>query len=167
MSADGSVKHVWGDGEHLFRLRIGELRELEAKRDAGSFEICKRLGDGTWRVDDIVETLRLGLIGGGVAPVLALGLVSKYVRPASFLSNTVIARDVLTHALFGDPEDIVGKVLADLAPDPDAPSLAGSSAPAPQWDGPSTTSTAVHSGNSRRPLMDGSGATAPNPSGQE
>ena len=50
-----------------FRLRIGELRELEDKRNAGSFELYRRLGDGTCRFDDIRETLRLGLIGGGVA----------------------------------------------------------------------------------------------------
>src|SRR5262245_21292872 len=162
MSADGSVTHQWGDGERTFRLRIGELRELEAKRESGSFEIYQRLAGGTWRVDDITETLRLGLIGGGVAPMLALGLVAKYVQPTSFLVNVVIARTVLMHALFGDPEDAVGKAVADLtAPSPDEQNSAPSSAPVPPWDGRSTTSTGVHSGNSRPPSMDGFAVTAP------
>lgn len=164
MSSDGSVSRAWGDGEHKFRLRIGELRELEAKREAGAFEIYSRLANGTWRIDDIVEVLRLGLIGGGTAPVLALGLTAKYVTPGSFLDNVVTARLVLMHGLFGDPEDMVGKMLAGTAmpdPNPAEPSSQSTSAPAPQWDGLSTMSTDVPSGNSRPPLMDGAAATAP------
>ena len=163
MSSDGSVTRAWGDGDHRFRLRIGELRELEAKREAGAFEIYSRLANGSWRVDDIIEVLRLGLIGGGTAPVLALGLTSKYVTPTAFLANVVTAREVLMHALFGDPEDMVGKVLAGITPEPSpaAQNSQSTSAPAPQWDGLSTMSTDVPSGNSRLPLTDGADATAP------
>lgn len=163
MSSDGSIRQSWGDGEHTFRLRIGELRELEDKRNAGAFEIYQRLASGAWRVDDITETLRLGLIGGGMATHLALGYVAKYVRPTTFLENVVVARMVLMAALFGDPADIVGKAAAP-SPEPssqDEPSFRPTSAPAPQWDGRSTTSTEQAFGNSPRPLTDGNGAMAP------
>ena len=163
MSADGSITRAWGDGEHRFRLRIGELRELEAKREAGAFEIYSRLANGSWRVDDIVEVLRLGLIGGGIAPVMALGLTAKYVQPGAFLDNVVTARVVLMNALFGDPQDMVGKVTAETAPGTleDAPDSRPSSELAPQWDGLSATSTNARSGNSPPPLTDGAAATVP------
>jgi hypothetical protein len=163
MSSDGSITRAWGDGEHRFRLRIGELRELEAKREAGAFEIYSRLASGSWRVDDIVEVLRLGLIGGGVAPVMALGLTAKYVTPTAFLENVVAAREVLLCALFGDPADMVGKVLTAAGTETPAekPGSPSTSAPAPPWDGRFATSTSVLSGNSLPPLTDGADAMAP------
>lgn len=165
MSGDGSLTQTWGDGEHTFRLRIGELRALEDKRNAGSFEIYRRLADGTWRVDDIVETLRLGLIGGGTPAVLALGLVAKYVGPTTYLENLIVARAVIMAALFGDPEDLVGKIAAGIlgstadSTSEDAPDSRLSSAPAPQSDGPSTTSTDARFGNLRPRSTAGNDAT--------
>lgn len=81
MSSDGSVSLAWADGDYRFRLPIGQLRELQDKCGAGPQEIYSRLMDGTWRVDDLRETIRLGLIGGGVDPVRALALVRNYVDP--------------------------------------------------------------------------------------
>ena len=114
MSGDGSVAFEWGDSEQRFRLGIGELRELQDKCDAGPFVIYQRLASGTWRVDDVRETLRLGLIGGGMDHNRALGKVGKYVAPTHFLTNVVAARRILLAALFGDPDDIVGKIEAGV-----------------------------------------------------
>jgi len=168
MSTDGSHTVLWGDGEHIFRLRLGELRELEAKRESGSLEIWMRLGRGTWRVDDVTETLRLGLIGGGVPTHLALGLVAKYVKPTTFLANVTTARDVLGAALFGDPEDLVGKSEAETATPEPTPSTNGagsdsrpSSETAPQWDGHRARSMSAASGNSLPPSKDGNGPMVP------
>jgi hypothetical protein len=170
MSGDGSLTLWWGDGEHVFRLRIGELRELQEKRDAGAFQICMRLNDGTWRIDDIIETLRLGLIGGGAAAPLALGLVAKYAGPTTFAENAIYARNVLAAALFGVPDDPVGKATAETAPTMAIPPSTGtpansgsrlSSEMAPQWDGHRGRSTPVPSGNSPPPLTDGAGRTVP------
>jgi hypothetical protein len=169
MSGDGSVTLRWGDGEHVFRLRIGELRELEAKRDAGAFQVCMRLNDGTWRVDDIIETLRLGLIGGGAAAPFALGLVAKYAGPTTYAENAIYARNVLAAALFGVPDDPVGKAPAEAAPTMATPSTGTpeksgsrlSSETAPQWDGHRERSTPALFGNSPPPLTDGAGRTVP------
>jgi hypothetical protein len=152
---------MWGDGEHRFRLRIGELRELEAKRDSSHGEIWIRLASMKGRVDDIYEVLRLGLIGGGMGPVMALGLTAKYVVPTMFTQNTITARMVLQHALYGDMDDIVGKILAGITPEssPAEPNGQDTSAPAPLWDGQFATSTNVPSGNSARPSTDGADVT--------
>jgi len=167
MSGDGSVTKTWGDGEHVFRLRIGEIRELEDKRDAGCFEIYRRLANGSCRFDDIRETLRLGLIGGGMQAPLALGLVAKYAGPTTFMENLLVAQAVITAALFGDPGDLVGKIAAgmlestaDLTSE-DAPNSRPSSVPEPQSVGLSTTSTDAVFGSSPLRSTDGSDATVP------
>ena len=172
MSGNGSWTQPWGDGDHTFRLRIGELRELEEKRNAGSFELCRRLSDGTWRVDDIRETLRLGLIGGGMSAPVALGLVAKYCGPTTLFENSVVARNVIMAAVFGDPDDVVGKIAAGIlgptadSTSEDEPNSRPSSAPAPQSVGLSTTSIEPLFGNSPQRSTAGSDATAPTINGR-
>lgn len=109
MSSDGSTFFAWGDGEYRFRLAIGQLRELQDKCGTGPFALFSRLMDGSWRVDDIRETIRLGLIGGGMKPTEALVLVKRYVDDRPKMENVTPARVILAAALFGDPEDEVGK----------------------------------------------------------
>lgn len=108
MSADASITMAWGDGEHRFRLAIGQLRELQDKCGAGPAEILRRVADGTWRVDDLREVLRLGLIGGGKAPLEALALVQRYVDERPLLESVMPARAVLLAALVG-PSTARGK----------------------------------------------------------
>jgi len=161
MSADGSTTRQWGEAERTFRLRIGELRKLEASRNSGSLQILDRLADGSWRVDDITETLRLALIGGGVPEQLAFGLVAKYVSPTNYLGNVIAARQVLSNALFGDPDDAVGKALAEAVAAPTGePDSRPTSEPVPQWDGRSPTSMNAHYGSSPPLSTDGSNVTA-------
>jgi hypothetical protein len=56
---------VWVGGEHRFRLGLGELRALQKNCDAGPEQVFNRIRLGNWRVDDLIEVLRLGLIGSG------------------------------------------------------------------------------------------------------
>ncbi len=109
MSSDGSITLTWADGEHVFRLAIGQLRQLQDKCDAGPQEIYARLMDGTWRVDDIRETLRLGLIGGGADPMKALSLITHYVDERPWIEGRKIAQSVILAALVGVSDDPVGK----------------------------------------------------------
>jgi tail tube GTA-gp10-like protein len=170
MSGDGSISLPFADGTHVFRLRIGELRELEAKRDSGMIEVYNRLTSLRFRVDDITEVLRLGLIGGGMASPLALGLVAKYVGPTTFLPNCLIARAVLGAAIMGDEADPVGKELAETlagmpstrsTSEPGVTDSRQSSETPPPWDGRQGTSTDAAYGNSPPPLTDGDGRTVP------
>lgn len=105
MSTDGGTTLLWADGEHRFRLRIKELRELQDKCDAGPAEIMMRLASHRWRVDDILQTIRLGLIGGGMTPTEALVLVSRYVEQRPLAENVVIAAEIIAAAVSGDPKE--------------------------------------------------------------
>lgn len=102
MSRSAKIDLDWADGRHTFRLAIGELEELQEKTNCGPLVLLNRLFDGTWRTADVRETLRLGLIGGGMAPIPALDLVRRYVddRPA-WLDNALLARAVVGAAISG------------------------------------------------------------------
>lgn len=105
MSHDASVSFDWADGHYRFRLPIEQLLELQVKCDAGPPEIHARLASARWRVEDLRETIRLGLIGGGLTPVKALELTRAYVdqRPLHESVNPAFA--ILTAALVGVPGD--------------------------------------------------------------
>ena len=109
MSRGGEVTLQCWDGEHTFRLRIGELRTLQEKCDAGPAFILGRLRDATWRIDDIRETLRLGLIGAGIEQQKALTLTVEHVDGVPLTNNIVNAHAVLMAAIFGIEEERLGK----------------------------------------------------------
>lgn len=109
MSADGGVTMVWADGEHRFRLAIGQLRELQEKTGVGPQRLYERIFTGDWHVDDLRETIRLGLIGGGAKPTDAVKLVERYVDGRPLNESRVPAQVILVAALSGVPDDVVGK----------------------------------------------------------
>lgn len=102
---------IWGDGEQKFALPIGQLRELQDKCSAGPAKVLGRLGTTEWFIDDIRETIRLGLIGGGKTPAEAHMLVSRYIddRPGGLMESRLVAQVALMKALVGDPGDPVGE----------------------------------------------------------
>lgn len=99
----------WSDGTYGFALPLAQIEELQTLCDAGPLTIASRLETGLWKVGDIYHTLRLGLIGGGMEPVLALRLCRLYVLDRPWLENVVPARAVLQAALLGKPGEPVGK----------------------------------------------------------
>jgi hypothetical protein len=109
MSADGSITLVWGDGEHRFRTGIKEWREIQEKCGAGLIEIMDRLAHRRWKVDDVREPIRVGLIGGGMQPAQAFAVTKLYVdgRPLGESVNTAFA--VLAAAIIGVPDEQAGK----------------------------------------------------------
>lgn len=164
MSGDGSITLQWGDGEYRFRLAIGELRELESLRNAPAVEILQRLMRGGPWTDDIIHTIRLALIGGGMDPTKALAKVARYCYPPNVLPNTPAALSVLTAALFPPADDDLKKNQAATPNHSDG--QPSSETPRP-LDGQSTNSTAPAFGNSRPPLTAGTDATAAmKPNGQ-
>jgi len=109
MGRDASVTLAWADGNYTFRLAWGELIELQEQCDAGPYVVLGRLSQGAWKMQDISETLRLGLIGGGVEPAKALTLVETYVKPRPPMENLQFARGVLSLALLGPPPEKNGE----------------------------------------------------------
>lgn len=126
-----AITLFFGDGEHLFRLRLGEIEELQAKCNAGPQQIALRLASGEWRLEDITQTIRLGLIGGGMAPQAAHDLVRRYGPPERRALDCVLtARAVLMAMLVGVAGDEPGKSQGlDSAPIADPATLASGDSP--------------------------------------
>lgn len=122
MSRSGQVSFEWADGEHTFALKIGQLIELQEKCDAGPPLILARLSGSAWRVSDVRETIRLGLIGGGMSPTDALKLTVRYVDERPLAESAMPANVILAAALYGAPEGDEdappGKPTADTDPNP-------------------------------------------------
>src|SRR5690606_1517165 len=101
MSRHAAVELDWADGTYTFRLGLGEIEELERKRDLGIFQIAIRLSpeSRTCRLSDISEVLRLGLVGGGMKPVEAMALVRRYIDERPIDENRDVAYAVVLAAL--------------------------------------------------------------------
>ena len=123
---------VFGDGEYPFRLAIAQLLELQELTKAGPLELYDRLRGRDWRVQDIREPIRLGLIGAGMAPADAVRLVQRYVEQRPLLDSVPIAAIIVMRAL-AMPEDLpAGK--AEAATETDASPPPPSIEPAPFSD---------------------------------
>lgn len=107
---DGRIEFDWADGTYSFRLAWGQLAELQEKCDAGPYVVLQRLHSGAWRIEDITNIIRLGLIGGGSQPAAALKLVRAYVEDRPPMENLIPAQVILSASLMGAPEEKVGEV---------------------------------------------------------
>lgn len=133
--ADGAGEHE--DGKYRFRLPITQLEELQEKCDAGPPTIFQRLCSASWMVRDVRETIRLGLIGGGMSPAKALGLVQRYVDDRPLGENAPTAQAILLAAIIGVEDEPVGKTEAAESPEAMAESPSPPSTDsAPQSDSP-------------------------------
>lgn len=103
----------WADGTYTFALPLAQLEELQRLCDAGPMVIAERLRHGVWKVEDVHATLRLGLIGGGMAPVEAMRMVKTWVHDRPWGESALPALAVISAALFGKPDEPVGKSPAD------------------------------------------------------
>lgn len=103
---NAAVHLDFGGGKPRFRLAMGELEELQELTGVGPYRCLQRLLAGEWHVQDVRDTLRLGLIGGGLTPNEAGNLTRRYVeeRP-DWLINVQLAIAVLGAALAGAPEE--------------------------------------------------------------
>jgi hypothetical protein len=109
MSTDGSIELLWAGDNRKFKLAIENLIALQEKRNSGPMEIANRLRFGTWKIEDITETIRIGLIGAGVDWKAAEKLVTENVKPGQITYHTMTAFAIIMAALQGDPDTPVGK----------------------------------------------------------
>lgn len=127
------ISLAFGDGEYLFKLGLAQIAELQTKCGAGIGKIYARVlagryesgladdplrqtiglpGQGEWFAGDLLETIRLALVGGGegmvsgeavkVSPTRAVQLVEAYVFPARPLDEAwTLAAAILTSLIVG------------------------------------------------------------------
>jgi len=68
----------FGDGEYLFKLTLKTIAELQEKCGAGLGTIYKRVLFGDYYAADLVEVVRLGLVGGGQTGPVARKIIERY-----------------------------------------------------------------------------------------
>lgn len=73
------VTLAFADADYLFRLPLKRIAELEEKCGAPIGTIWQRVClTGDYHATDLIETVRLGLIGGGLDPQEARKLIERY-----------------------------------------------------------------------------------------
>lgn len=104
----------WSGGEHAFRLRIGEAEALDDLTPAGIADLRWRCSQGIQRgslahapvkVREIVEAVRLGLIGGGMDAQEARKIAVRGMEEAEFAELVMISFAILTDFHSGKAHD--------------------------------------------------------------
>lgn len=124
------VRISWPGGEHLFALPLGRLRALQTSCNAGPEELFNRLRSGAWRIDDLIEILRHGLIGGGMDDAEAGPMVVRLMEVHAPVEFKMAAYMVLSHGILGPEDDSAGKPKG-RPPAPESGDSAGSTETAP------------------------------------
>jgi len=123
------VSISWAGGEHDFLLTIGLLRALQDRCDAGPEWVLNRLRTGQWRVDDVIQPIRLGLEGGGMSKDEARRLTTQHVEERPLSLSVLTAALVLSASLYDRGDDQVGEAQAgEGATPPPSPEASGASA---------------------------------------
>lgn len=112
MGRHAEVTQPWADGDYPFRLGLKELVEHDEACNAGPAYVARALIDGTWRIKHVRETIRLGLIGGGMAPSKALVLTKRYVDERPLRESIPLAIAILMAVLTGPEDDAIPKAPA-------------------------------------------------------
>lgn len=105
------MKHVafFGDGEKTFALPSDQILELERMTGHGIGAIYVRTMTNQFAFTEIMEVIRLGLIGGGTSPKEAADLVDAYGRVTPVIERLQLAADIL-EALWSGTPDLAAKI---------------------------------------------------------
>lgn len=137
MSRDGSITLLWPDEERTFRLRIGELRELQEKcGNRGPMTIAQALTMGTWLVDDIIQPIRLGLIGAGMSQADAAKLVNTHLADGRLKEGIIIAQAIIYRAITGPPDEKLEPPKGKAGETPGKPAATNTGSRSPPSTGP-------------------------------
>lgn len=114
MSRSATLENVpLGEGRFDLCLRIGELRTLTKKRGVSPPRMLRRFTEADWEPDDLIEVIRLALIGGGMSPNEALGIVERNITEGYLMDYLPTAMSAIYASLSGVENDPVGEDLAD------------------------------------------------------
>lgn len=101
----------FGDGEHAFRLTPTMIEELERNTGFGIGTIVRHVVSGQFHRAEIAETIRTGLIGGGMLPDDAKHLADTYVTAQPLVASQILAAGILGALWSGaEPEDDIAPI---------------------------------------------------------
>jgi len=101
MTTEMTHRAFFGDGERDFRITPELIVELERKTGAGIGALCRRLFAREFKQADMIETIRLALIGGGTSPKDADALVAAYAVNRPLAEIYPLAVSILETLWFG------------------------------------------------------------------
>lgn len=105
MARSITLRRAFGGRDCSFKLRWGEIEQLEQACGAGIGAIWQRVATLQFRAADIRETVRLGLQGAGLAEPMATAAVKLVFEEGPLLPHVQLAADILGAALEGaEPE---------------------------------------------------------------
>lgn len=96
-----SFRAFFGDQDRTFRLTPDMIVELERKTGRGIGGMCRDLFAGDFRHAEVLETIRLALIGGGETPQVAASLVATYAAPRPVMEPYALAVSILETTMLG------------------------------------------------------------------
>lgn len=111
---DLSHRAFFGDRERVFAIPPEQIVELERKLSSGIGAIYQRLLDRQYRHADLLEIIRLSLIGGGEEVRSAAALVDAYAKPRPIGEALELALPIMTALFFGTAANL-GALLGDEA----------------------------------------------------
>jgi hypothetical protein len=142
MTPQTALELKFADGDYLFDLKLPQMAELQEKRGCGIFALYGRIlkgrmmfegvplaltQEGEAYAEDLFETIRLGVIGGGkglvdgkeieVTALTARSLVERYCHPAPLRESWAIAAAVLGARIEGYTPPKNGEAGAEPAPE--------------------------------------------------
>lgn len=94
----------FGDGERPFALTDEMVMELETVTGTGIGVLFQRLMAQAFKLADLSEVIRLGLIGGGTNPEEAARLVNSYARNRPVAEVLPLATTILAARWLGADE---------------------------------------------------------------
>lgn len=147
---NGRVTISFGGEDREFNIAVLKYAlELQDICNCGPQELLARFLNGTWRLTDLRETIRIGLIGAGMEPGAAQKLVKTYVDERPWMESLPTVKVIVMAALVGIPGDEPGKkAIAERTPTEDRPSSETAALSVPQ-----STDLAQDSGSTRAPLI--------------
>lgn len=95
----------FGDAEYSFRLTQSLIAELETKCGTGIGTLSNRVFVRQFAQGDILETIRLALIGGGASPKRAAELVAAYAADRPLAETHPLAAKILERVMVGNPDE--------------------------------------------------------------
>lgn len=101
MSDAPSHRTFFGDKERTFALPAPMIAELERVTGRGIGGLCRDLFAGNFRHAEVLETIRLAMIGGGEKPDDAAGLIAAYATGRPLDQIYPLAVSILETAWFG------------------------------------------------------------------